>query len=87
MTQYGEALNTLKAETNGLVIVNPLEAGYYMIVSGFQNFKDKQGVEKVMVLLGVLGSYILAAATGEVDFTKLSESIISWKILWRYGFA
>lgn len=48
MTQYGEALNTLKAETNGLVIVNPLEAGYYMIVSGFQNFKDKQGVEKAM---------------------------------------
>lgn len=48
MTQYGEALNTLKAETNGLVVVNPLEAGYYMIVSGFQNFKDKQGVEKAM---------------------------------------
>ena len=48
MTQYGEALNTLKAETNGLVVVNPLEAGYYMIVSGFQDFKDKQGVEKAM---------------------------------------
>lgn len=49
MTQYGEALNTLKAETNGLVVVNPLESGgYYMIVSGFQNFKDKQGVEKAM---------------------------------------
>lgn len=48
MTQYGDALNTLKAETNGLVVVNPLEAGYYMIVSGFQNFKDKQGVEKAM---------------------------------------
>lgn len=48
MTQYGEALNTLKAETNGLVVVNPLEAGYYMIVSGFQAFKDKQGVEKAM---------------------------------------
>lgn len=48
MTQYGEALNTLKAETNGLVVVNPLETGYYMIVSGFQNFKDKQGVEKAM---------------------------------------
>lgn len=48
MTQYGEALNTLKAETNGLVVVNPLEAGYYMIVSSFQNFKDKQGVEKAM---------------------------------------
>lgn len=48
MTQYGEALNTLKAETNGLVVVNPLEAGYYMIVSGFQGFKDKQGVEKAM---------------------------------------
>lgn len=48
MTQYGDALNTLKAETNGLVVVNPLEAGYYMIVSGFQAFKDKQGVEKAM---------------------------------------
>lgn len=48
MTQYGEALNTLKAETNGLVVVNPLEAGYYMIVSGFQKFKDEQGVEKAM---------------------------------------
>lgn len=48
MTQYGEALNTLKAETNGLVVVNPLEAGYYMIVSGYQAFKDKQGVEKAM---------------------------------------
>lgn len=48
MTQYGDALNTLKAETNGLVVVNPLEAGYYMIVSGYQNFKDKQGVEKAM---------------------------------------
>lgn len=48
MTQYGDALNTLKAETNGLVVVNPLEAGYYMIVSSFQNFKDKQGVEKAM---------------------------------------
>lgn len=48
MTQYGDALNTLKAETNGLVVVNPLEAGYYMIVSGFQGFKDKQGVEKAM---------------------------------------
>ncbi len=48
MTQYGDALNTLKAETNGLVVVNPLEAGYYMIVSGYQAFKDKQGVEKAM---------------------------------------
>lgn len=48
ITQYGDALNTLKAETNGLVVVNPLEAGYYMIVSGFQAFKDKQGVEKAM---------------------------------------
>lgn len=48
MTQYGDALNTLKAETNALVVVNPLEAGYYMIVSGFQAFKDKQGVEKAM---------------------------------------
>ena len=48
MTQYGDALNTLKAETNGLVVVNPLEAGYYMIVSGFQAFKDKQGVEMAM---------------------------------------
>lgn len=48
MTQYGDALNTLKAETNGLVVVNPLEAGYYMIVSGFQKFKDEQGVEKAM---------------------------------------
>lgn len=48
MTQYGDALNTLKAETNGLVVVNPLEAGYYMIVSGLQAFKDKQGVEKAM---------------------------------------
>lgn len=48
MTQYGDALNTLKAETNGLVVVNPLEAGYYMIVSGYQVFKDKQGVEKAM---------------------------------------
>lgn len=48
MTLYGDALNTLKAETNGLVVVNPLEAGYYMIVSGYQAFKDKQGVEKAM---------------------------------------
>lgn len=48
MTQYGDALNTLKAETNGLVVVNPLEAGYYMIVSGYKAFKEKQGVEKAM---------------------------------------
>lgn len=48
MTQYGEALNTLKAETNGLVVVNPLEAGYYMIVSGFNAFEEQQKVEKAM---------------------------------------
>lgn len=48
MTQYGEALNTLKAETNGLVVVNPLEAGYYMIVSGFKAFEEQQKVEKAM---------------------------------------
>ena len=48
MTQYGEALNTLKAETNGLVVVNPLEAGYYMIVSGFKAFEKQQKVEKAM---------------------------------------
>lgn len=48
MTQYGDALNTLKAETNGLVVVNPLEAGYYMIVSGFKAFEEKQKVEKAM---------------------------------------
>lgn len=48
MTQYGDALNTLKAETNGLVVVNPLEAGYYMIVSGFKGFEEQQKVEKAM---------------------------------------
>ena len=48
MTQYGDALNTLKAETNGLVVVNPLEAGYYMIVSGFKAFEEQQKVEKAM---------------------------------------
>lgn len=48
MTQYGDALNTLKAETKGLVVVNPLEAGYYMIVSGFKAFEEQQKVEKAM---------------------------------------
>lgn len=48
MIQYGDALNTLKAETNGLVVVNPLEAGYYMIVSGFKAFEEQQKVEKAM---------------------------------------
>lgn len=46
MTQYGEALNTLKAETNGLVVVNPLEAGYYMIVSGFKAFEEQQKLKR-----------------------------------------
>lgn len=36
-----------------------------------------KGIIKIVpILLGVLGSYILAAATGEVDFTKLSE--VAW---------
>lgn len=46
MTQYGDALNTLKAETNGLVVVNPLEAGYYMIVSGFRILRINKALKR-----------------------------------------
>ena len=41
-----------------------------------------KGIIKIVpILLGVLGSYILAAAMGEVDFTKLSEAAwIGWPV-------
>ena len=41
-----------------------------------------KGIIKIVpILLGVLGSYILAAAMGEVDFTKLDEAAwIGWPV-------
>lgn len=41
-----------------------------------------KGIIKIVpILLGVLGSYILAVAMGEVDFTKLSEAAwIGWPV-------
>lgn len=41
-----------------------------------------KGIIKIVpILLGVLGSYILAAAMGEVDFTKLSDAAwIGWPV-------
>ena len=41
-----------------------------------------KGIIKIVpILLGVLGSYILAAAMGEVDFTKLGEAAwIGWPV-------
>ena len=68
LTPSGSAINN--CQQNWLLAVTAIAIVIATSIWG-------KGIIKIVpILLGVLGSYILAAATGEVDFTKLSE--VAW---------